>query len=141
MPNPSISTVFRAAARRNTMRATCWQASQHLGTSLSSLPFEGQPSVGARSKTPQSRQPGFFPLAQAVEYFLDHPVQPVGRLAPCPARLPGHQFRNFRLLHSAFTLTTEKRSEARLGHVQRSNYPIINNLISWKKLKSAVTRT
>src|SRR5260370_15451688 len=98
------------------MRATCWQASQHLGTPFPSFTFEAQAAVGPGSKTSQSRQPRFSPLAQAVEYFLNHPIQPVGRLGPRPTRLPGHHFRNFRLLHSVFTLTTEKRPEARLGH-------------------------
>src|SRR5260370_2103888 len=97
------------------MRATCWQASQQLGTSLPSFTFEAQAAVGPGSKTSQSRQPRSFPVAQAVEYLLNHPVQPVGRLGPRPARLPGHHFRNFRLLHSAFTLTIEKRLRSSTG--------------------------
>src|ERR1035441_2673040 len=119
MPNPSISTVFPAIAPRNTIRATCWQASQHLGTPLPSLPLEGQPAVCSRTKAAQTRKPRLFPLAEAVEYFLNHTVQPVGRLAPCSARLAGHLFRDFRLLHPDFTLATGNRpAPQKLSHNQ-----------------------
>jgi hypothetical protein len=93
------------------MRATCWQESQHLPTPLRPLPLKGQPAAGSRPKAPQTRKPRLFPLAQAVEYFLNQPVQAVGRFAACTARLAGHPFRNFRLLHSDFTLATGKWSE------------------------------
>jgi hypothetical protein len=111
MPNPSISTVCPAATPRNTIRATCWQASQHLGTPLPSLPLEGQPAAGSWPKAAQTGKPRLFPLAQAVQYILDHPIQAVGRLAPCSARLAGHLFRDFRFLHSDFTLATQKWPE------------------------------
>src|ERR1017187_4046466 len=108
MPSPSISTVFPSATPRSTMRATCWQESQHLATPLRPLPLEGQTAAGSRPKAPQTRKPRLFPLAQTVEYFLNQPVQAVGRFAPCSARLAGHLLRNFRLLHSDFTLATGK---------------------------------
>jgi hypothetical protein len=66
MPSPSISTVLPAATPRNTMRATCSQASQHLGTPLSSLSLEGHAAIRARPKTPQAGKPGFFSLSQAA---------------------------------------------------------------------------
>jgi hypothetical protein len=91
------------------MRATCSQASQHLGTTLPSLPLEGHTAIGAGPKTPQAGKPRLFSPAHAAEYFLNHPVQAIGRFAPCPARLASHLFRNFRLLHPDFTLSTEKR--------------------------------
>jgi hypothetical protein len=91
------------------MRATCSQESQHLGTPLPSLALEGQAAIRARPKTSQAGKPRFFPLAQAAEYFLNHPVQPIGRLAACPARLASHLFCDFRLLHPDFTLATGKR--------------------------------
>jgi hypothetical protein len=93
------------------MRATCWQESQHSATPLCPLPLEGQPAAGSRAKAPQTRKPRLFPLAHAVEYFLNQPVQAVGGFAPCSARLAGHLCRNFRLLHSDFTLATGKWPE------------------------------
>jgi hypothetical protein len=71
--------------------------------------LENQPAVGSRPKAPQTGKPRFFPVAQAIEYLLNHSIQPVGRLASCSARLTGHLFRDFRLLHSDFTLATQKR--------------------------------
>src|ERR1017187_280637 len=141
IPNPSISTVFPAITPRNTIRATCWQASQHLGTPLPSLAPEGQPAAGSRPKAAQTRQPRLFPLAQAVEYFLNHPVQPVGRFAPCSARLAGHLFRNFRLLHSDFTLATEKWPEPLRPCPHQDNHLYLSNLRNRKKLKTVVNRT
>ena len=138
MPNPSISTVFPAATPRSTMRATCWQESQHLGTPLPSLPLEGQPAVGPRPKAPQSRKPRLFPLAQAVEYFLNHPVQPVGRLAACSARLAGHLFRNFRLLHSDFTLATENGPAPKAVKIAAQS-AIFQQLKELKKVETGVT--
>src|ERR1019366_8558339 len=111
MPRPSISTVFPSVTPRSTMRATCWQESQHSATPLHPLPLEGQAAVGSRAKASATRKPRLFPLAQADEYFLHHPVQAVGGLAPCYARLAGHLLRNFFLLHAAFTPTTGKWSE------------------------------
>src|ERR1039458_2270163 len=70
MPRPSISTVFPSATPRSTMRATCWQESQHSATPLHPLPLEGQPAAGSRAKAPQTRKPRLFPLAQPDEYFL-----------------------------------------------------------------------
>jgi hypothetical protein len=91
------------------MRATCRQESQHSGTPFASFPLESQPAVGPLAETPQAGKAGLFPVAQAVEYFLHQPIQPVGRLASCSTRLAGHPFRNFRLLHADFTLATGNR--------------------------------
>src|ERR1035441_4720683 len=128
IPNPSISTVFPAITPRNTIRATCWQASQHLGTPLPSLPPEGQPAAGSRPKAAQTRQPRLFPLAQAVEYFLHHPVQPVGRFAPCSARLAGPLFRPFRLLSSLFPLPNRKCPEPLRPCPHQDNHLCLSNL-------------
>src|ERR1035437_2009603 len=111
MPKPSISTVFPSATPRSTMRATCWQESQHSDTPLHPLPLEGQAAAGSRPKASQTRKPRLFPMAQADEYFLHHPVQAVGGLAPSYARLAGHFLCNVRLLHSDFTLATGKWPE------------------------------
>jgi hypothetical protein len=73
--------------------------------------LENQPAAGSRPKAPQTGEPRFLALAEAVEYILNHAVQPVGCLAPCSARLAGHLFRDFRLLHFDFTLATEKWPE------------------------------
>src|ERR1017187_3717633 len=113
MPRPSISTVFPSATPRSTMRATCWQESQHSAMPLRPLPLEGQPATGSGPKTPQARKPRLFPLAHAVEYFLNQPVQAVGGLPLCSARLAGHLLRNFGLLHYDFTLATGKGAEPR----------------------------
>jgi hypothetical protein len=123
------------------MHATCWQESQHLGTPLPSLPLEGQSAAGPRPKAPQSRKPRLFPFAQAVEYFLNHPVQPVGRLAPGPARLAGHPFRNFRLLHSDFTLATGNRPEPQKLFSDQCNQFFFHNLANRNKLETGVNRT
>src|ERR1019366_9315226 len=111
MPRPSISTVFPSATPRSTMRATCWQESQHSATPFRPLPLEGQPAAGSGPKAPQTGKPRLFPLAHAVEDFLTQPVQAVGGFAPCAARLAGHLLRNFRLLHADFTLATGKWPE------------------------------
>src|ERR1019366_414828 len=111
MPRPSISTVFPSATPRSTMRATCWQESQHSATPLHLLPPEGQAAARSGTKAPQTPKLPRFPLTQADEYFLHHPVQAVGGLAPCYARLAGHLLRNFRLLHADFTLATGKWPE------------------------------
>src|ERR1039457_2268998 len=111
MPRPSISTVFPSATPRSTRRATCGQESQHSAMPLRPLPLEGQPATGSGPKAPQARKPRLFPLAHAVEYFLNQPVQAVGGLPLCSARLAGHLRRNFGLLPYHFTLATRESAE------------------------------
>jgi hypothetical protein len=71
--------------------------------------LEGEAAIRAWPEGSQAGKPRFFSLAQAAEYFLNHPVQAIGRLAACPAGLASHLFGNFRLLHPDFTLSTGKR--------------------------------
>jgi hypothetical protein len=91
--------------------------------------LEGQAAIRARPETPQAGEPRFFSLAQAAEYFLNHPVQAVGRLAACPAGLAGHLFGNFRLLHPDFTLATRKRPSPGKRRKRRHNRLFFNSLV------------